>query len=475
MKRILITGLFLLAAVWLFAQEDSGEEPAAGTVPAAAPASTGTASSDPAAKTVEAQRLETIRYGTETEIAALIQTLKSEKVTDMDDELVTLVQGTLNRSILTGVFTFFGDREQGGLEDRALRAITDWDDEANETITAAIDYLGKLKSAKALAPLKKLLNTTEQRYVNTIFRALGRIGGGNQNLADETAEYLMDYYADRIVADESRREIITAIGETGSRRGLSFLTDIGANTEERLSIRMAALDSLSKIGDNDGLQVILEGVSSADPNLRAAAIAALGPFSGAEVDHALLEAFRDTYYRTRIGAAQAAGKRKFIEAIPYLGYRAERDDVPIVKDEAIRALGAIGNGESLEILGTLFGNRKNTDQVRIRAAEMLMREKPDSYAAKVIAEADDAQKRHQTSLYNGLLRVISTAKTQALEEFARRLLSSGGVIEKSFCLDMIVNNGFQSLLPQVEELLDPKNGSLSRKARITLDTLRGTN
>ncbi|GHV81478.1 PBS lyase [Spirochaetia bacterium] len=472
MKRILIIGLFLLMTVWLFAQEDSDEEPAAGTVPAVTPASTGTASSDPPAKTVEAQRLETIRYGTETEIASIIQTLKSEKVTDMDDELVTLVQGTLNRSILTGVFTFFGDREQGGLEDRALRAITDWDGEANETITAAIDYLGKLKAARALGSLKKLLTSGEDRHTNTIFRALGRIGGGNQDAADETAEFLLEYYTERFPADESRREIITALGETGSRKGLTFLIDIGENTGERLAIRIAALDALSKIGDDQGLPAILEGISSADPNLRAAAVAALGPFSGTEANKAILEAFRDTYYRTRLGAAKAAGERKFIEAIPYLGYRAERDETPTVKDEAIRALGAIGNGESLEILGTLFGNRKNTDRVRILAAEMLLREKPDSYASKVIAEAEDAQKRRQTPLYNGLLRVISTAKTQSLEDFALRLLSSGGVIEKSYSLDMIINNGFRSLLPQVEELLDPKNGSLSRKAQVTLDKLR---
>jgi HEAT repeat protein len=422
---------------------------------------------------VEAQRLETIRYGTETEIAALIQTLKSENITNMDDELITLVKGTLNRSILTGVFTFFGDREQGGLEERALKAITEWDEESNATLAAAIDYLGKLKAAKALAPLKKLLSTGEQRHMNSIFRALGRIGGGNRDAADETAEYLMEYYTERIPSDENRREIVTAVGETGSRRGLDFLIGIGGNTDERLSIRMAALDALSKIGDDDGLPAILEGVSSADPNLRAAAVTALGPFTGEAVDHALLEAFRDTYYRTRIGAAQAAGKRKFLEAIPYLGYRAERDDVPAVKDEAIRALGAIGNGESLGILDTLFSNQKNTDQVRIRAAEMLIRERPDSYAARVIAEVDDAQKRRQTPLYNGLLRVISAAKTQVLEDFVRRLLSSGAVIEKSYALDMIVTNGFRSLIPQVEELLDPKNGSLSRKAQVTLDTLRG--
>ena len=62
------------------------------------------------AQEIEPARLNTIKYGTETEIAALIQSLKAEGADYLDNELIALVENTRNTKILSGLFTFFGDR-----------------------------------------------------------------------------------------------------------------------------------------------------------------------------------------------------------------------------------------------------------------------------------------------------------------------------------------------------------------------------
>jgi hypothetical protein len=317
--------------------------------------------------------------------------------------------------------------------------------------------------------LEKLLDEGERYFMNTAFRALGRIGRGNQEQAEGIAGYLMDYYSNRDTDADNHREIITALGESGSPAGVSFLTEITANADERAVTRMTALEALAKIGDPGGLSAILEGVSSRDPNIRSSAVSALGPFSGPEVDQAILEAFRDSYYRTRLSAAQAAGSRKLEAAVPYLSYRAERDDVPAVKDEAIKALGAIDSTEARRVLNSLFSERKNADRVRINAAEMLIKNDPDTYAPRVIVELDEAKQKNQNALYNGFLRVISTAKTGAVESLARRFFTAGGVIEKSYALDMVRNNRFTGLIEEVRGLTGEKNGSLSRKATAVLE------
>ncbi|MDR2516813.1 MAG: HEAT repeat domain-containing protein [Spirochaetaceae bacterium] len=425
-----------------------------------------------AGKSVEEQRRDTIRYGTESEIASLIQSLKSENADYLDDELAVLVQRTLNRSVLTGIFEFFAEREKGGLEERALRALAEWDNEANETVIAAINYLGSVKSAGAVRELEALIGQEDTRFRPQAFRALGRIAGGNGTLRDEITAYLMDYYTARMPPDDIRREIVSALGAARSTDAVSFLSRLAENSDERLTIRIAAVESLSAIGDGGGLDAILEGISARDPNLRAASIAALGPFSGDTVDNAILEAFRDSYYRTRTGAAEAAGKRKMAAAIPYLEYRARNDDIPGVKDAAIRALGDIGNSAALSVLDSLFGERRNADRVRILAAEMLIREDAGRYAGKLIAELDEAKRGNQTALYNGFLRVISSARTGEMEALAERLLALGGVIEKSYALDIINSNRFTRLIPQVELLADPKNGTISRKAQGILENLR---
>jgi HEAT repeat protein len=466
---------------------EPGLAPEEGTTPEAAASKSGTRPRRPAPKppvipsgpylplsqkAVEEQRLDVIRFGTENEIVSLVQTLKNENVDYLDDALITLVQNTTNRNILSGVFSFFADRARGGLEDRAFQAVEEWDLEAVDTVLSAVDYLGKLKVEAAVPFLKGMLeDEDQQRFAAAAVKSLGRIGGGVSNKSEEIARYLVDYYTDSNPLGETRRDIIAAVGETGSSAGIEFLTGIAENNDERVPLRMAALEALSKIKDPAGVDAVLAGVSAEDPNIRAAAVSALGPFEGPEVTAIILEAFRDSFYRTRISAVQAAGMRKMEIAIPYLAFRVERDEVPQVKDEAIKALGAIGTREAETVLAAFFEERKSSDRIRILASEMLMRDHAEAYTEKLVAELDDAKKRNQTGLYNGFLRVIGSAKSPSLEAVTRRFLTSGGVIEKSYALDMIVNNGFRGLVEEVRALADPKNGNLARKAQNTLEKL----
>jgi HEAT repeat protein len=429
-------------------------------------------SAAPAVKAPDEKQLNILRYGTETEIAALIQTLKTGKDPSLDAELIQLVQVSKNKTILSGIFSFFGEMEKPGLEERATRVIRERNDEANETVQAAVDYLGKIKFAGAVPVLEELINSGESRFLNAAIRALGRAGRGEET-GGGTAQYLLKYYDEGNPNSEDQREIIVALGEAGAAEAVPFLSDLIRNSEARMVLRMAALDAMAKIGDPAGLDAVIEAVSASDPNVRSSAIAALGPFPGDAADKAILDGFRDSYYRTRIGAAAAAGKRKLEVAVPYLRFRAENDDVPAAKDEAIKALGAIGNSEAMAILDSLFSERKNSDRVRILAGEMLLLNDAPGRAPIVIAELEDAKNRKQTPLYNGFLRILGPSLSPSLEDLAKRFLASGTVIEKSYALDMTVNNEFRGLADDVRQLLDEKkNGaSLSRKARSALDKL----
>jgi HEAT repeat protein len=426
------------------------------------------------AQSDEETRLNTLKYGTEIEIASLIQTLKTEGVDYLDNEIIALVENTRNNKILGGAFAFFAEREKSGLETRAIRAIEDRDDEENETVLAAIDYLGKVKAAAAVPVFRELLEGGEKRFMNAAFRALGQASGQDSDgvsLADETAEYLIDYYENRDAGNENQRDIIAAIGAAGSAKAVPFLAGLAGDNEARPVLRMAALESIAKIGDPAGLDAVLACVSARDPNIRSTAVAALGPFSGKAVDDAILDAFRDSFYKTRIAAAQASRQRKFADAVPYLKFRAERDDVPTVKEEAIRALGAIANSDAINVLEELFTAQKNSDRVRIAAGEMLMQNEPGRFLDAFIRELDDAKQKNQTALYNGFLKVIGGTKCSGLETITRRLMQDRGIIEKSLALDMAANNSLTSLADEIKTIAEDKNESLSRKARRTLEKM----
>jgi len=425
----------------------------------------------PALSAFEQQRLDTLRFGTEAEISSLIQTIKNERITYLDNELIEIAQKSKSRVILSGIFSFFGETEKIGLEERAVRAIVERDQEANDTVLAAVNYLGSVKANSAVDALEELINSGESRFQSSAFKALGR--AAPEEGADSIAAFMLDYYNDRSPSEESKLEIITALGETGSKEGVPFLSELVKNTDEKSILRMSALDALAKIGDEESLGTVIEAVSSPDPNVRSSAVAALAPFSGEASENAVLEAFRDSYYRTRMGAAQAAGKRRLESAVPFLRYRAENDEVPNVKDEAIKALGAINNEEAMSVLNSLFSERRNSDRVRITAADMLLRNNADVYGNRVYAEMEDAKLKNQTALYNGFVRVMATAKSAALETTVRRLIGGGGVIEKSLALDLILNNEYRQMADDIRSLLDEKKHSatIARKAQNTLKKL----
>ena len=430
----------------------------------------------PAARDPEEQRLNIVRFGTDTEIATLIRALRAERPSDseearretpLDRELRAVADRTSNRAILTEIFGYFSEREMNGLEERALRAIQDRDYEAGETVNAAINYLGSIKARGILEVMKEIMDGEENRFLASAILALGQ--AAEQNNPAETAEYLVHYYTTRFPAGDNSRLIITALGDTRSREATAFLISIAENEDERVPLRMSALEGLAKIADPAGLPAIISAASSRDPNVRSTAVGALSPFSGDNADTAIIEGFRDSYYRTRIAAAKAAGERKLVTAIPFLRFRSENDEVPTVRDESVRALGLIGTREAETILNELFSERRNSDRVRILAAEMLLTHSATDYVNEIIVELDEAKSKNQNALYNGFLRILGNATSPRLEDLSRRFFASGGVIEKSYALDMSLNNNFRSLENEIRSLVEPRNSSLSRKSIALLE------
>jgi hypothetical protein len=162
--------------------------------------------------------------------------------------------------------------------------------------------------------------------------------------------------------------------------------------------------------------------------------------------------------------------------VPYLKFRAERDEVPNIRDDSIRALGAIANDEAVSVLEGLFLERKNSDRVRLVSSEMLMKNVAvnGNYFGRLVIELDEAKRKNQTALYNGFLKIVGETKlgsgSQDMENIARRLLS-GGIIERLYGLDMAANNGLTGLAPEVKAQLNEKNESIARKARQTAERL----
>lgn len=410
-----------------------------------------------------------VKFGTETEVVALIQKLKTDAAYsgELDSEFIDLTRNTKNQKILAGLLSFFGSKGKDELEDKALSILENRESESSETISAAVDYLGKIKARKAVSVLKDVIDNGLPDFRGPSIRALGKTV--DKDNAEDIAAYLIDLYENRDPGPGNNGVLIEALGETGCKSVTSFLTNIVENTDESSSLRIAAIDALTKIGD--GLDAITTAVSAQEPLVRTAAVGALAVFSGAQVDDTIIENFRDSFFRVRVAAAKSAGRRKLVSAVPYLKYRAEKDEALVVKEESVKALGEIGDTFAIDALEALFKESRNPDKIRILAAETLLNNKLDTYLGTIIAAMDDAQKKRQNALYNGFLRLLSTAKSNKLEELARRFFATGGAPEKSCAIDITLNNKFYSLKDRVATLTDKKNGALAVKAENALANL----
>jgi len=420
-----------------------------------------------------ASRREVLKFGTETEIAALLQALRGEENDSLDAEIVELADGTGNRAILTVVFGFFGEREKPQLERRALAALTDRLDEHADSVLAAIQYLGKIGSASALPVLGEVIDGEDRRFLASALRAFGRAAGrAGGSLADDAVTRLTEFDEGRNLDETTRRELIAALGDTGRAGAVGFLVEIAEDGGLNQFLRISAMEALSAVGDSGGLQAVLGGVSSAEPLVRAAAVGALAPFSGAVVDEAILLAFRDSHDPTRIAAAKASGERKLASAVPFLRFRATRDENQSVREQAIRALGQIGGSEATGIVKELFEDRLSPLRIRLVAAEVLLETGGGYFPDKLVEEMDEAKRRNSNAVYNGFLGILGKARSGGnLEAITRRLLGESGTTERNTALTMAVNNNLRNLAPEIRAIAEGSNESLARRARITLERM----
>lgn len=414
-----------------------------------------------------------IRYGTETEIANLIVTLKKENATYLNDELIEIAKGTKNINIISGVFSFFAEQKVSGLEARAIEIIRNRYDEQKETVRRAIEYVAAVETQDAIKPLQEILETEDKPFINSAIRAIGKIAGNSPvQLKRDISEFLTTYYKTKEPADDDKNAIIHALGETGLSDSVDFIADIATNPDERPFRRMTALEALGKIKNSKGLDAMLQAVTDSDPNVRSSAVAALGPFTGNKVEDTIIEAFRDSFYKTRLAAAKASGERKLASAVPYLKFRALNDEVFAVKEASVKALGQIANTEAIHALVEIFENKNTPDGIKISSADMLMSIDAAKYTTDIIKSYEEAKQKKQKALQSGLAKVLGQGKENNLKGLAKEFLGSTDMVELFYGLQLVKINKFIDLVDLIRPLLDEKKyGSLAIKARETLDVL----
>lgn len=476
---ILIISLLLIPP--LFA-DDTGSDLAADSP------STGSGDSLTEAKSdrdeAASRNREVILYGTDVEILSLTEILKESGDTSLDTDLARLLAATGNAKLQEAVYDYFlsrfdsnksatpiSDDVRGLIDSFSLEVLSYWDQYRESIIERASRYLGQRQERKAIDPLLSLLEDGSPAMRPVLVRVLGQIGG------EGIAAPLIAWLERNNPSSTLKNEIYRALGSTQDREHaspfiLASLEDEYASPTEK----MALLDAAGALEDPSLLPAMLVLLSDADANVRASVVASLGAYVGEDVDRALLDAFRDNFYKTRIAAAKAVSTRKLEEAIPYLIFRAQRDSVMSVQLAAIDALSNYDTSEIREALSKILTHDLKGDAVRAASARALLAIDHDSFIPAVIEVMETAvQGKKQKPLYHELARFISIKEFEGALDLASRLIVSPVITDRHYALNLIRSNRLGALYPKVKELDTGKTDSLARKARLVREALEEQN
>lgn len=241
------------------------------------------------------------------------------------------------------------------------------------------------------------------------------------------------------------------------------LIEILEDENENPTWRRYACASLGKIGDETALPVIEKVLYDEDAMLRSYAVGSLQYFSGSEVVQLLSAALKDSFWRVRVSAAKGLAEMKAAAAAPILIFKAEKDPEMNVRIEAVRALGAIADSQSLDALREFYSKDLTPSALRTLSAEILAEK--DLLASidlfkKVI---DKHWGKDSSRILEYTAQILSRTESDHLEEFYARFLDSGELVVMIYGIRGIAKNKVVGLKEAVEKLSGEGNHRSIRK------------
>lgn len=170
-----------------------------------------------------------------------------------------------------------GDLRVGGALSKLVEALSH---ESEYSVRVAqISALGRLDDSKAVDVLMERLRDDVPEVVGEAAQALSRIarrGNSDVRLIAEVANALLAS-VDRLPAanDELCEKFLDAMGRIGSEKFRDFIVR-NMRADRSLRIRRAAINALGQFEDTASADAIRQYVSAAEPEIRLAAVSALG-------------------------------------------------------------------------------------------------------------------------------------------------------------------------------------------------------
>jgi|Deesub1362A_J573_1020465.scaffolds.fasta_scaffold00398_32 HEAT repeat protein len=274
-----------------------------------------------------------VRYRGKVIVAEVLGDMKCEKAVP---SLVRLLEGGL-RDVRRASIKALGNIGAEETRDLLLDAVDDYDGHVRRTAAAA---LGRIGEKRAFNSLLKLLHTERHRdVIEEAVKALLRID--QESFFSHLGKF-----------DSEVKDIIARFTDNAD-------VLIQLSRDKDLGVRVTALSGLGRVHGEKVYQRLKEAVKEKEPEVRRAAVMAMGELNCCHEEIKALLGDDDTW--VRLYAVKALGNCYTQDMIKTLVPMLEDRDVPVVLS-AIEAIARLGGKEAYSILSSL----RNHDDPAVR-------------------------------------------------------------------------------------------------------------
>jgi HEAT repeat protein len=266
-------------------------------------------------------------------------------------------------------------------------------------------YMSRSKSFIRAATLKGLADSLNDQALPFVIEALGGEDGKLRTMAAQLARQMSGNQVTVTLAEslpkltpKSQQLLLIALGFRGDKAALSAVQNACGSTFPE--VRTAALEALGRLGDAGSVSLLVEHAASGSGSEQLAARASLKMLRGEEINNAMIEKMKKSDAKAQIEIINALTERNATEATPALLATANSDNRQ-VRMACFKALSELADKNEIPALVDLLvkTDSKDNDQAGkalVFAAHQCSAEQQAS--ENIVAKLSDIQSSDKRSV-----------------------------------------------------------------------------
>ncbi|TVR59131.1 MAG: HEAT repeat domain-containing protein [Spirochaetaceae bacterium] len=412
-----------------------------------------------------------LRFGIDSEVIELLPTLTENREVLLEPEVLRVFARSINPRLRRAALRYFTDLELTGAIDAVVELLSDIQDIADDLVLDAILYLSTVETDDrddVAVLFHELARSRRATVAGAAVRAIGKTGD------ERDVDVLLDLFDERTTPIAVRQSLVLALGELRTPRAVDRLISVLGRLDDDPTLRNYAADALGKIGDDRAVDALRVSLGSTDALHRAYAVNALGYFDSPEVPDMLEEALRDSFWRVRVAALDAAGRRKEADLLPAVIYRARRDPETRVRLDAITAIAGIATPDAWEFLRSQFVDERVAPDIRRAILHQLVEHNAVESLPTIREVVQKEWASERPTMLEYTTRVLSTAKLPEASDIFVRLLDHPNFVLRIYGVRGIALNGLEQYKDRISEISEneTEHASVRRNAAAELERMR---